>query len=200
MMTRATHPKDIMTIDTAHAFKNYKRPLKLDPFKATMLAASFPGAGQIYTRKYWKIPFVYVGFAGLGYAVAYNSKWYNTYIKAYQDFIDKVPETDSYAELIRGTPPEQYDPVLHPETYNPSTAAWIQDQLLAQVDYFRKYRDLSYIGIAAWYLITILDANVDASLSDYNVNENLNLALTPVTMPFHNFTGLGVGLTITINF
>jgi hypothetical protein len=68
------------------------------------------------------------------------------------------------------------------------------------VDYFRKYRDLSYIGIAAWYLISILDANVDASLSDYNINENLNIALSPITIPYHNFTGFGVGLTMTINF
>jgi hypothetical protein len=196
-----TIPPDLMTIrDTLPTAKKYTGRVKLDPMKATMLAATFPGAGQIYTRKYWKIPLVYAGFAGLGYAVAYNTKWYNTYTKAYQDFIDKVPETDSYAVLIRGTPPEQYDPVLHPDTYNPSTAAWIQDQLLAQVDYFRKYRDLSYIGIAAWYLISILDANVDASLSDYNINENLNIALSPITIPYHNFTGFGVGLTMTINF
>jgi hypothetical protein len=190
----------MMTRDTLAISKKYQRPLKLDPMKATMLAATFPGAGQIYTRKYWKIPLVYAGFAGLGYAVAYNTKWYNTYTKAYQDFIDDVPETDSYAELIKSPPQEQYDPSLGSDEFNLSTSAWIQDQLLAQVDYFRKYRDLSYIGIAAWYLISILDANVDASLSDYNVNENLKLALSPVTIPYHNFTGLGVGLTISINF
>jgi hypothetical protein len=104
--------------------------------------------------------------------------------------------------LIKSPPPQEYDPVLYPEfaDKNKSTTAWIQDQLLAQVDYFRKYRDLSYIGIAAWYLLTILDANVDASLSDYNVNENLKLALSPVSVPYHNFTGVGVGLTMTINF
>jgi hypothetical protein len=190
------------TQDTIPVVKTKVRPVKLSPMKATMLAATFPGAGQIYTRKYWKIPVVYIGFGGMGFAVAYNTKWYNTYIKAYQDFIDAVPETDSYAVLIKSPPPEQYDPVLFPEfaEKNKSTTAWIQDQLLAQVDNFRRYRDLSYIGIAAWYLLTILDANVDASLSDYNINENLNLALSPITVPYHNFTGIGVGLTMTINF
>jgi hypothetical protein len=188
------------SVDTIPSGRKFKTPLRLNPMKATMLAATFPGAGQIYTRKYWKIPVVYAGFAAVGYAVGYNTKWYNTYIKAYQDFTDKVPETDSYAKLIPSPPPSEYDPVKHPETYNPSTASWIQDQLLGKVDYFRKYRDLSYIGIAAWYLISILDANVDASLSDYNVNDNLNLAFSPLAIPYHNFTGIGVGLTMTINF
>jgi hypothetical protein len=195
-----TIPEIEASSDTFPAIKKHTRPLKLDPMKATMLAATFPGAGQIYTRKYWKIPVVYAGFAGLGYAVAYNTKWYNTYTKAYQDFIDNVPETDSYADLIKSPPQEQYDPSLESDDFDPSTSAWIQDQLLAQVDYFRKYRDLSYIGIAAWYLLTIVDANVDASLSDYDINENLRLAISPVTIPYHNFTGLGVGVTMTINF
>jgi hypothetical protein len=191
---------DMMVRDTLLLQKKYSKPRGLDPMKATMLAATFPGAGQIYNHKYWKLPLVYAGFAGLGYAVAYNTKWYNTYIKAYQDFIDAVPETDSYADLIKSPPREQYDPSLESDEFNKSTSAWIQDQLLAKVDYFRKYRDLSYIGIAAWYLLSILDANVDASLSDYDITENLNLAISPITMPYHNFTGVGVGMTITINF
>jgi hypothetical protein len=170
------------------------------PLKATMLAAALPGAGQIYNRKYWKVPFAYAGFGGLGYAVAYNTKWYNTYIKAYQDFTDKVPETDSYTDLIRSIPPEEYDPVLHPDTYEPSTASWVSDQLIRQIDYFRRYRDLSYIGIGVWYLITILDANVDASLFDYDVNENLDITLAPFQVPLYNFAGVGVNLTLKINF
>jgi hypothetical protein len=195
-----TIPQLRISSDTFPSAKKYKRPLKLDPMKATMLAATFPGAGQIYTRKYWKIPIAYAGFAGLGYAVTFNTKWYNTYLKAYQDFVDDVPETDSYAVLIKSPPQEQYDPSLESDEFDKSSASWIQDQLLAQVDYFRKYRDLSYIGIAAWYLLTIVDANVDASLSDFNVNENLKLAISPMTIPYKSFAGLGVGLTMTINF
>lgn len=168
--------------------------------RATMLAAAFPGLGQVYNKKYWKIPIVYAGFGGLGYAVYYNTKYYNQYTKAYQDFVDIVPETASYTDLIRGIPPEEYDPVLHPDTYNPSTASWIEDQMLRQIDYFRKYRDLSYIGIAAWYLITIIDANVDASLIDYEVTENLNFTLSPAMVPLYNSSGLGVNISMRINF
>jgi hypothetical protein len=165
-----------------------------------MLSAVFPGFGQIYNRKYWKIPLVYAGFGGVGYAVAYNSRWYNRYTKAYQDFTDKIPETASYLDLIRGAKPEDYDPVLHPGTYNPSQESWIKDQLLARVDYFKKYRDLSYIGIAAWYIISILDANVDASLFDYDIGENLALTMTPFQVSLYNFTGVGINLSLKINF
>lgn len=177
-----------------------KKKIRIDPMKATMLSAVFPGFGQIYNRKYWKIPLVYAGFGGVGYAVAYNSRWYNRYTKAYQDFTDKIPETASYLDLIRGAKPEDYDPVLHPGTYNPSQESWIKDQLLARVDYFKKYRDLSYIGIAAWYIISILDANVDASLFDYDIGENLALTMTPFQVSLYNFTGVGINLSLKINF
>jgi hypothetical protein len=187
--------------DTVPVFKKTKKNFEPYPLKATMLAAAFPGTGQIYNRKYWKVPFVYAGFGGLGYAVVFNTQNYNKYIKAYQDFTDKIPETDSYVPLVPASiPPEEYDPVLHPETYNPSTASWVSDAMIRQIDYFRRYRDLSYIGIGVWYLVTILDANVDASLFNYDVNENLNLTLAPVQVPLYNITAFGVGLSMKINF
>ena len=51
-------------------------------------------------------------------------------MKAYQDFTDKIPETNSYIELIKGLEPSEYDPVLFPDTYNPSTKSWVEDNLL----------------------------------------------------------------------
>jgi hypothetical protein len=186
--------------DTVPAVHAAKVKVKILPLKATMFSAAFPGLGQIYNRKYWKIPLVYAGFGGVGYAVMFNSKWYNRYTKAYQDFTDMVPETASYVSLIRGSKPEDYDPVLHPKTYNPNQASWIRDQLLQGVDYYRRYRDLSYIGIAVWYLVSILDANVDASLFDYEVGENLNLTMAPIQVPLNNYAVLGVNITMKINF
>ena len=84
-----------------------------------MMAVAFPGLGQIYNRKYWKIPLVYAGFGGLIYSVGFNSSNYNMYMKAYQDFTDAIQETDSYLKLIRADP-STYDPVLYPDTYDPS--------------------------------------------------------------------------------
>ncbi len=177
-----------------------KKNFRISPLKATMLAATFPGAGQIYTRKYWKVPLVYAGFGGLGFAVAYNSKLFNKFTKAYNDFTDKSPETTSYVSLIIGTPREIYDPSLNSIRFNPESAAYVKDQLLNKVDYFKRYRDLSLIGIGAWYLISILDANVDASLFDYDVSENINLSVAPFQFPLYNYAAVGMGFTLKINF
>lgn len=170
------------------------------PHRAAMLAAAFPGMGQVYNRKYWKIPVVYAGFAGLGYSMVFNTTNFNRYTSAYQDFTDLIPETDSYLEVIRGIDPSEFDPVLHPDTFKPSEAQWIKERLLAKVDYFKKYRDLTYIGIAAWYLISIIDANVDASLSDYDVGRNLNLSLIPAPVPAYQGQFLALNLKLVKTF
>jgi len=191
--------KNIDAQDTLSVAPAVKSVSKKDPMRATMLALAFPGMGQIYNKKYWKVPLVYAGFGGIIYAIHFNSTNYNTFIKAYQDFTDKIPETDSYRALIKNADPSTYDPVLHPDTYDPSNAEWYRERMLRQVDYFRKYRDLSYIGIAAWLLVTVLDANVDASLSDFDVSDNLRLALEPVQMPVYGqpLTGFTVNLKLS---
>jgi hypothetical protein len=177
-----------------------KKKLVLSPMKATMFSAALPGFGQIYNRKYWKIPLVYAGFGALGYSLVFNVTHYNEFIKGYQDFTDNIPETKSYINLIRGYNPAEYDPVLYPKTATLENAQTIKDGLLRQVDYYRKYRDLSYIGIAAWYIVSILDANVDASLSDYDISDNINLTLVPAPRPNYYLTGLGMNLCLRINF
>ncbi len=164
--------------DTLQFATDKDKKIKL-PHRATMLAASLPGMGQVYNQKYWKIPVVYAGFAALGYAAWFNSRSFNDYSLAYLDFTDVVPETDSYLGIIKGISPDTFDPVLYPETAIPSETQRVEEFIISGVDYYRRYRDLSFIGIAAWYLITIIDANVDASLSDYDVGKNLNLSFLP---------------------
>lgn len=181
--------------DSIPARRDKEKRYIVEPVRSTMFAAALPGLGQIYNRKYWKVPFVYAGFGALGYAVTFNTRNYNTFINAYQDFTDIIPETDSYLTLLKNLNPEQYDPVLHPETYNPSTESWVKTTLLNGVDYYRKYRDLSYIGIAAWYLFTIIDAHVDASLFDYDISDDLKASVLPLNF---NFYGLSPGITIGI--
>jgi hypothetical protein len=160
-----------------------------------MLAVALPGLGQIYNRKYWKVPFVYAGFGGVIYAISYNTTQYNRYMKGYQDLTDKIPETNSYIEIIKGVDPATYDPILQPSNY-----AWYKDRMLRMVDSFKKYRDLSYIGIAAWYLFTILDANVDASLFNYNVNDDLELKVTPVIVPLSGYSEPAVNISLRVTF
>lgn len=181
--------------DSVPARKEKNRRYTIEPIRATMFAAALPGLGQIYNRKYWKVPFVYAGFGALGYAVAVNTKSYNTFINAYQDFTDIIPETDSYLDLSLSLDPEKYDPVLHPTTYKATNEAWVKTTLRNGVDYYRKYRDLSYIGIVAWYLFTIIDANVDASLFDYDISDDLRATVAPVAV---TRSGISPGVTFAL--
>jgi hypothetical protein len=185
--------------DTIPVKKPIKSKFKPDPLRATMLAVAFPGFGQIYNKKYWKIPIVYMGFGGLIYSVGFNATHYNTYMKAYQDFTDAIPETKSYLKLIPPTVnPAIYDPVLHPDTYVPANAQYYRDEMLRMVDYYKRYRDLSYIGIAGWYLFSILDANVDASLFNFDVDKDLNISVFPVQLQTPGgFAGAGLNLKVT---
>ena len=187
-------PQNNIAQDTVSVPQPVKSKFRPEPLRATMLAVAFPGLGQIYNRKYWKIPLVYLGFGGLIYSVGFNSSHYNTYMKAYQDFTDVIPETNSYLKVFPSTiDPASYDPVLHPESYQ-----YYKDQMLRMVDYYRRYRDLSYIGIAGWYLFSILDANVDASLFNFDVSKNLDIAAFPVLLSTPGgFVGTGLNLKIT---
>jgi len=160
-----------------------------------MLAVAFPGLGQIYNRKYWKIPIVYAGFGALIYAISFNSSEFNIFLKAYVDYTDNIPETNSYIKVIKNVDPATYDPVTQPNNYG-----WYKDRMLRQVDYFKKYRDLSYIGIGAWYLFTVVDANVDASLFNFNVRDDLKMKLEPGIRPVAGRNDMGVFLCFKLTF
>jgi hypothetical protein len=192
--------QNIYAQDTVSVAKPVKTKFKPEPLKATMLAVVFPGMGQIYNRKYWKIPLVYAGFGGLIYSAGVNAKNFNLYMKAYQDFTDVIPATDSYLTLIKADP-KTYDPVLYPESYNPQSASYYKDAMLQMVDYYKRYRDLSYIGIAGWYLLSVLDANVDASLFNYDITDNLDVAVLPMQISLPGgFIGAGLNLNLRITF
>lgn len=186
--------------DTVRLAKPGTHTFKADPFRATMLAVALPGLGQIYNRKYWKVPFVYAGFGGLVYAVSFNTTEYNKFLKAYQDFTDKIPETASYLDILQNVDPATYDPVLYPKTASASNAEWYKERMLRQVDYFKKYRDLSYIGFVAWYLFTVLDANVDASLYSYNVKDDLEIKVAPAIVPIGLSEGPVVNICLRVTF
>ena len=182
----------------------FKEQSVISPLKATMLAAAFPGLGQVYNRKYWKIPIVYAGFGAVGYSIVFNTSSFNDYLRGYQDLTDDIAGTDSYRKLLRKSvyTPEQIDKALGSDEYDPKLGSWVEDQFRNAIDYYRRYRDLSYIGVAVWYLITIIDAHVDANLADYDVGENLRLEIEPVTInyPGVNGIGLGMGLGVKLTF
>lgn len=189
--------------DSLRVQTQVKQKFKAYPLKATMMAVVFPGLGQIYNKKYWKAPLVYAGFASLIYSVGLNSAQYNQYLKALQDFSDKNPQTTSYLKLgkLKTIDPKTYDPVLYPDTYRPSQKAYYEEGMLRGVDGYKRYRDLSYIGIAGWYLLTILDANVDASLTNFDVSKNLDISFVPMRQLLPDgFTGTGLNMQILVLF
>ena len=188
--------------DTLIVANPVKHKFKPETLRATMMAVSFPGLGQIYNRKYWKIPIVYAGFGALIYSAGFNGKNYNLYMKAYQDLTDNIKETDSYLKVISPTVDRStYDPLWNPKGYDRSTFSNYKNAMLQMVDYYKRYRDLSYIGIAGWYLFSILDANVDASLFNYDISNNLNITLIPVQMALPGgFLGAGLSVGLKVNF
>ncbi len=167
------------------------------PVKATMMAAAFPGLGQVYNRKYWKIPLVYAGFGALGYSIVWNSQNFNGYMTAYQDLTDDITETTGYEKYTGAFDSGEIDPALGAENYSAQTHATVKNQLLNGVSYYRRYRDLSYIGVGLWYIISILDANVDALMSDYDISPELRMSIEPVPVPTVYGSTVGVGVTLT---
>lgn len=136
--------------------------------KATWLAVIFPGGGQIYNRKYWKLPIIYGGFAGCAYALTWNTKMYKDYSQAYQDIMDSNPNTNSFQDLL-------------PPNYNISNDQ-LKELLRKRKDTFRRYRDLSIFAFIGVYLISVIDAYVDAELSDFDITPDLSMRVEPTLM------------------
>jgi len=184
---------------------NVKKKQKADnsfhsPRKAALYSATFPGLGQVYNRKYWKVPIVYAGYATLGYFVYFNNKHYVSYRDAYIDFTDNNPATTSYYSIIsKDADPRTYDKEVYPSTYNKSNYDWMKEQLKSGMQYYKRNRDLSLIGIAGWYILTILDAVVDAQLFHFDVNPNLSVQVLPAVQPVPGLQAAG-GITCGITF
>ena len=144
-----------------------------NPKKATIMSACVPGLGQIYNKKYWKVPILYAGFAVLGYFIVDNTKQYQDFKNAYlYEYGDSSKITLN--KRSRG----------YVNTYT-------LDGLQQGKDYYKTYRDLSIILIGFVYVLNIIDATVDANLFNFNVTEDVSLQLKPV---FGNYTGLGLSL------
>ncbi|HHU25143.1 MAG TPA: hypothetical protein GXZ56_00750 [Bacteroidales bacterium] len=139
--------------------------------KAVIYSALFPGLGQIYNRKYWKLPIVYGGFVGFTYAITWNNGYYRDYLQAYQDIVDDNPETNRWHLMLPyGMKPESVDP------------KWFTDVLQKRKDYYRYYRDFSIIGTVAWYVLAIVDAYVDSQLFDFNMSPDLSMRVEPAIL------------------
>lgn len=158
---------EVWTADDDPYFANYN-PV---PAKALWYSALFPGGGQIYNRKYWKLPIIYGGYLGLIYGYRWNQKYYRTYANAYRDLVLDSPAASYYDFL-----PPSYD------VKNPSNRNYLESAFKRKRNSYRNYRDYCLVGMIGVYLVAMVDAYVDASLYHFDVSTNLDANNKPTLM------------------
>lgn len=161
-----------------------------NPKRALWLSLVFPGAGQIYNRKYWKLPIIYGGFLGCTYALMWNQQMYRDYSQAYLDIMDDDPRTCSYLEML----PPRYDITGREEQF--------KKLFKRKKDFYRRYRDLSAFCFVGVYLLSVVDAYVDAQLSEFDISPDLSMSVRPAVMETQGIstgrnTAYGVGCCLT---
>ncbi|MBO7247208.1 MAG: hypothetical protein J6V02_02545 [Bacteroidaceae bacterium] len=157
-----------------------------DPKKATWLALAIPGGGQIYNKKYWKLPIVYGGFIGCVYALSWNGQMLRDYSNAYIDIMDSDPNTKSYEDLL----PPNFD--------IDSNMNWLKDVIKNRKNKYRRYRDMSIFAFAGVYLVSVIDAYVDAELSHFDVSSDISMNLSPSISIDKGYRN--VGFNLAFNF
>jgi len=154
---------------------------KPNPKRAMWLAIMLPGAGQIYNRKYWKLPIVYGGFIGCAYAMRWNNQMYMDYSQAYLDIMDNDPNTKSYEEFLHLG-----------NSITPANIDRYKQIFKSRKDRYRRWRDLSFIVMMAVYAVSIVDAYVDASLSQFDISDDLSLRMEPAVINGNTTTSKGL--------
>ncbi len=144
---------------------------KPDPKRAMWLGMVIPGAGQIYNRKYWKLPIVYGGFMGCIYAFRWNDQMYKDYAQAYLDIMDDDPNTHSYDQFLH----------LGAKITDANTERY-KEIFKNRKDRYRRWRDLSGFVMIGIYVLSVIDAYVDASLSDFDISDDLSMSVAPTVM------------------
>lgn len=164
-----------------------------DPQRALWLAMVIPGAGQIYNRKFWKLPIIYGGFIGCIYALTWNNQMYKDYSQAYLDIMDNDPGTASYNKFLHLG---QQITLENEERY--------KDIFKKRKDKYRRWRDLSFFAMLGVYAISVIDAYVDAELSVFDISKDLSLEVEPAVIPNHGggswLEAQSLGVSCKLNF
>lgn len=160
-----------------------------DPTRAVWMSALFPGLGQVYNRRYWKLPIVIGAYLGLGYATSWNNGMLSDYTKAYRDIMDSDPSTNSYMNFF---PPTTSESSLD--------KTWLTKLLQSRKNFYRRNRDLCIICMVGMYLVAMVDAYVDASLSHFDISPDLSMDVAPAVFIDGRRTLPSLGLAWTLNF
>lgn len=144
----------------------------LRPAKAAFYSALLPGAGQAYNKKYWKIPIVYAAIGTSFYFYLDNNRQYHDY-------------RDAYKSRLAGYENDQYQYLNN-------------DQLIQAQKFYQRNRDLSLFLTVGFYILNIVDANVDAHLMQFNVNDKLSFTPDIYQNQINNKTNIGLTLNYTL--
>jgi len=172
-----------ITIEEVRKMENIN---PLAPSKAAFYSAVFPGLGQIYNRRYWKVPIVWAAIGTGVYAYIYNDTEYDRFRSAFKrrraGFIDDEFYDINNSGIVPGEPD-------------------LSDEALQDAqERFQRDRDLALVVTIALYALNIVDANVDAHLKQFNVDENLGLDIRPY-LDYHPVTSdPNYGLALTVKF
>jgi hypothetical protein len=177
-------------------FKRTKRDWNTwrpDPKRAMWLGIVIPGAGQIYNHKYWKLPIIYGGFVGCIYAWRWNGMMYKDYSQAYMDIVDDDPNTKSYEQFLH----------LGNVINDDNKTIW-ENKFKRRKDFYRRYRDLSIFVLIGVYALSVIDAYVDASLSEFDISDDLSLRVQPAVIngqtSANPFKSAAVGMQCSLKF
>jgi len=166
---------------------------KPNPQRALWLALVVPGAGQIYNRKFWKLPIIYGGFLGCIYALTWNNQMYKDYSQAYLDIMDDDPGTASYNKFLHlGVQINSQNEERYKQIFK------------SRKDKYRRWRDMSFFVMLGVYALSVIDAYVDAELSEFDISNDLSLKVEPVVFPNHYggnpLQAQSIGLNCSLNF
>lgn len=176
-----------------------------DPKKALWLAIVIPGAGQIYNRKYWKLPIIYGGFVGCAYAMRWNNMMYQNYSQIFN-------YSQSYNDLMA------YIGITNNESSTQSRSQFqylgsriteanlkrYQELFRKRKDRYRRWRDLSFFVMCGVYALSVIDAYVDASLSEFDISDDLSMRVSPTIIydkkDYNPLKSSAVGLQCSLLF
>jgi len=151
------------------------KPIYHSPRKAALMSTIVPGLGQIYNKKYWKVPIIYAGIAGLAYSFNANQTKYIKYLTLYKYRIDGDPSTVA-------------------------NTSFSDDNLNLLQQYYHRYRNLSAIGLSLLYIMNIVDASVDAHMFTFDVSDDLSFHIHPTLINTASVNHYTTGLSLNISF
>lgn len=177
-LIKDTAGKAVITIDTT-------AKKKFIPRQATIRSAILPGWGQVYNKKYWKLPLVYAAVGIPVYSFFYNKGWYTKT----RDAARMVANNDTLDYKTR------VDPKLHIFFSTPGALG----SLLNYRNEFRRDMDYSILfTLLAWGL-NVVDATVDAHLKGFDISEDLSLKIKPTILSGTSTAGVSLVFSIGKN-